>query len=172
MFASFVRLMVSGSAALPLPTLQRWEEITGHTLLERYGMTEIGMALSNPLKGPRTPGTGAYCSLTPVWKNKAQTCLSHVFPVGWCHKKNHKSFITTVLSFQTTCLIKWSQSKTKKRLNIWLLQFLCESRLIKWRIKFPQRLSADVFGRKWTCAVRVYHTARNQNSRSLKKNDW
>lgn len=51
------RLMVSGSAALPLPTLQRWEEITGHTLLERYGMTEIGMALSNPLKGPRIPGT-------------------------------------------------------------------------------------------------------------------
>ncbi|KAF7211725.1 acyl-CoA synthetase family member 3 [Nothobranchius furzeri] len=51
-----VWLMVSGSAALPLPTLQRWEEITGHTLLERYGMTEIGMALSNPLRGPRTPG--------------------------------------------------------------------------------------------------------------------
>ncbi|XP_041792290.1 malonate--CoA ligase ACSF3, mitochondrial isoform X1 [Chelmon rostratus] len=51
-----IRLMVSGSAALPLPTLQRWEEITGHTLLERYGMTEIGMALSNPLRGPRIPG--------------------------------------------------------------------------------------------------------------------
>ncbi|XP_056881631.1 malonate--CoA ligase ACSF3, mitochondrial isoform X2 [Takifugu flavidus] len=52
-----IRLMVSGSAALPLPTLLRWEEITGHTLLERYGMTEIGMALSNPLKGPRIPGS-------------------------------------------------------------------------------------------------------------------
>lgn len=51
-----IRLMVSGSAALPLPTLQRWEEITGHMLLERYGMTEIGMALSNPLRGPRIPG--------------------------------------------------------------------------------------------------------------------
>lgn len=51
-----IRLMVSGSAALPLPILQRWEKITGHTLLERYGMTEIGMALSNPLNGPRTPG--------------------------------------------------------------------------------------------------------------------
>ncbi|XP_056134801.1 malonate--CoA ligase ACSF3, mitochondrial [Lampris incognitus] len=51
-----IRLMVSGSAALPQPTLHRWEEITGHTLLERYGMTEIGMALSNPLKGPRVPG--------------------------------------------------------------------------------------------------------------------
>jgi len=50
------RLMVSGSAALPVPTLERWREITGHTLLERYGMTEIGMALSNPLHGPRRAG--------------------------------------------------------------------------------------------------------------------
>lgn len=55
--SSHLRLMVSGSAALPLPTLQRWEEITGHTLLERYGMTEIGMALSNPVRGQRVPGT-------------------------------------------------------------------------------------------------------------------
>jgi malonyl-CoA/methylmalonyl-CoA synthetase len=52
-----LRLMVSGSAALPVGTLERWKEITGHTLLERYGMTEIGMALSNPLQGERVPGT-------------------------------------------------------------------------------------------------------------------
>ena len=52
-----LRLMVSGSAALPVSTLQRWKEITGHTLLERYGMTEIGMALSNPLRGQRVPGS-------------------------------------------------------------------------------------------------------------------
>ncbi|XP_076343783.1 acyl-CoA synthetase family member 3 isoform X1 [Tachypleus tridentatus] len=52
-----VRLMVSGSAALPQPVLERWEEITGHRLLERYGMTEIGMALSNPLHGKRIPGS-------------------------------------------------------------------------------------------------------------------
>ena len=50
------RLMVSGSAALPAATLERWREITGHTLLERYGMTEIGMALSNPLIGERRAG--------------------------------------------------------------------------------------------------------------------
>ena len=54
--AGACRLMVSGSAALPVPILRRWEEITGHRLLERYGMTEIGMALSNPLDGPRRPG--------------------------------------------------------------------------------------------------------------------
>src|SRR5207237_721996 len=51
------RLMMSGSAALPLQTLDRWREISGHTLLERYGMTEIGMALSNPLLGERRPGS-------------------------------------------------------------------------------------------------------------------
>lgn len=51
-----MRLMVSGSAALPVSDLNRWREISGHVLLERYGMTEIGMALSNPLKGKRTPG--------------------------------------------------------------------------------------------------------------------
>lgn len=52
-----MRLMVSGSAALPVQMLERWREISGHTLLERYGMTEIGMALSNPLQGERRPGS-------------------------------------------------------------------------------------------------------------------
>ena len=51
-----LRLMMSGSAALPVQMLERWREITGHTLLERYGMTEIGMALSNPLNGERRAG--------------------------------------------------------------------------------------------------------------------
>jgi malonyl-CoA/methylmalonyl-CoA synthetase len=51
-----LRLMVSGSAALPVPTLERWRAISGHTLLERYGMTEFGLALSNPVHGERRPG--------------------------------------------------------------------------------------------------------------------
>jgi malonyl-CoA/methylmalonyl-CoA synthetase len=54
---SKLRLMVCGSAALPVSTLERWREISGHTLLERYGMTEIGMALSNPHRGPRVQGS-------------------------------------------------------------------------------------------------------------------
>jgi malonyl-CoA/methylmalonyl-CoA synthetase len=54
--AAGLRLMVSGSAALPVPVLERWREISGHVLLERYGMTEIGMALGNPLDGERVPG--------------------------------------------------------------------------------------------------------------------
>lgn len=55
--ARSLRLMVSGSAALPVSVLHRWEQLTGHRLLERYGMTEIGMALSNPLDGNRKPGS-------------------------------------------------------------------------------------------------------------------
>jgi malonyl-CoA/methylmalonyl-CoA synthetase len=52
-----IRLMVSGSAALPVSLLQRWREVSGHVLLERYGMTEIGMGLSNSLHGERFPGS-------------------------------------------------------------------------------------------------------------------
>eukprot|EP00434_Breviolum_minutum_P019867 symbB.v1.2.017530.t2/scaffold1371.1/size209032/2 len=51
-----LRYMVSGSAALPVPTMKSWAEISGHVLLERYGMTEIGMALSNRIDGTRFPG--------------------------------------------------------------------------------------------------------------------
>lgn len=55
--AGTLRLLVSGSAALPVPLFERWREITGQSLLERYGMTEIGMALSNPLHGERRAGS-------------------------------------------------------------------------------------------------------------------
>jgi malonyl-CoA/methylmalonyl-CoA synthetase len=51
-----LRLMVSGSAALPAAMLERWRMISGHTLLERYGMTEFGMGLGNPLHGERRAG--------------------------------------------------------------------------------------------------------------------
>lgn len=50
------RFMVSGSAALPVSVFEEWKQISGHFLLERYGMTEIGMAISNPYKGERKPG--------------------------------------------------------------------------------------------------------------------
>lgn len=54
--AAGLRLAISGSATLPVDLLERWREIAGGTLLERYGMTELGMVLSNPLEGPRVPG--------------------------------------------------------------------------------------------------------------------
>ena len=78
--AAQLRLMVSGSAALPVRTLERWREITGHTLLERYGMTEIGMALSNPLLGERRAGTVG----TPLPGVEARLVdgEGHVVPLG------------------------------------------------------------------------------------------
>lgn len=51
-----IRLMVSGSAPLPAPVYQKWLDISGQRLLERFGMTEIGMALSNLYEGDREPG--------------------------------------------------------------------------------------------------------------------
>ena len=54
--ASGLRLMVSGSAALPVSIMEKWKKITSHTLLERYGMTEIGMGLSNSYTGERRAG--------------------------------------------------------------------------------------------------------------------
>merc|ERR1712070_729016 len=51
-----LRYMVSGSAALPVPTMKAWAEISGHVLLERYGMTETGMNISNMIVGTRYPG--------------------------------------------------------------------------------------------------------------------
>ncbi|KAG4124951.1 hypothetical protein ERO13_D10G069600v2 [Gossypium hirsutum] len=55
--AQQLRLMMSGSSALPQPVMHEWETITGHCLLERYGMTEFVMAISNPLRGARKAGT-------------------------------------------------------------------------------------------------------------------
>ncbi|GJV98447.1 malonate--CoA ligase [Tanacetum coccineum] len=46
-----------GSWALSLSDMQRWEQITGQRPLERYGMTEFGMAISNLLDGSRRQGT-------------------------------------------------------------------------------------------------------------------
>ncbi|MEM6454784.1 MAG: AMP-binding protein, partial [Acidobacteriota bacterium] len=55
--ASRLRLAVSGSAALPDPLRAAWRDLGGVELLERYGMTEIGMALSQPYDGARVAGT-------------------------------------------------------------------------------------------------------------------
>jgi malonyl-CoA/methylmalonyl-CoA synthetase len=53
-----LRLVTSGSAALPVTTGERWRELTGAYPLERFGMTEIGVGASNPLApGGRRPGT-------------------------------------------------------------------------------------------------------------------
>jgi len=52
-----LRLCVSGSAPLPPTIFDRLAEGSGQRVLERYGMTETGMNVSNPYDGERRPGT-------------------------------------------------------------------------------------------------------------------
>jgi len=52
-----MRLFVSGSAPLPPHVFAQFRELFGHTILERYGMTETFMTMSNPYVGERRPGT-------------------------------------------------------------------------------------------------------------------
>lgn len=54
---SHMRLFCSGSAPLAAETFVAFQELTGHTILERYGMTETGMNLSNPYIGERIAGS-------------------------------------------------------------------------------------------------------------------
>ncbi|WP_406648120.1 malonyl-CoA synthase [Aliisedimentitalea scapharcae] len=52
-----MRLFVSGSAPLLAETHDHWRDVTGHAILERYGMTETNMNTSNPYDGDRRAGT-------------------------------------------------------------------------------------------------------------------
>jgi malonyl-CoA/methylmalonyl-CoA synthetase len=51
------RLITSGSAALPEKLGRRLAALSGQYPLERYGMTEVGIVLGNPLAGERLPGS-------------------------------------------------------------------------------------------------------------------
>lgn len=55
--ASNMRLFISGSAPLLEETFNHFNELTGHSILERYGMSETNMNSSNPLVGERVAGT-------------------------------------------------------------------------------------------------------------------
>ena len=55
--AAHMRLFISGSAPLLLDTFTAWQQRTGHTILERYGMSETAMLTSNPCSADaRYPG--------------------------------------------------------------------------------------------------------------------
>lgn len=53
----FMRLFVSGSAPLAAHVLEEFKKLYGHTILERYGMSETLMNISNPYIGERRPGS-------------------------------------------------------------------------------------------------------------------
>ncbi len=52
-----MRLFVAGSAPLLIETFNEWQQKTGHTILERYGMSETAMLTSNPYSGERRGAT-------------------------------------------------------------------------------------------------------------------
>ena len=52
-----MRLFISGSAPLLKETHEKFQYLTGHKILERYGMTETNMITSNPYSGERKAGT-------------------------------------------------------------------------------------------------------------------
>ena len=51
-----MRLFIAGSAPLLIETFQAWQERTGHTILERYGMSETIMLTSNPYRADKRHG--------------------------------------------------------------------------------------------------------------------
>ncbi|BDT68288.1 long-chain-fatty-acid--CoA ligase [Comamonadaceae bacterium OS-1] len=58
--ARHMRLFIAGSAPLLIDTFKEWQTRTGHTILERYGMSETAMLTSNPYRaedGERRGGT-------------------------------------------------------------------------------------------------------------------
>ena len=78
-----MRLNISGSAALPTPTKKAWTELSGgNVLLERYGMTEVGMALSCGLEfADRVDGSVGW-PLPSVEARLVETETGEVIPPG------------------------------------------------------------------------------------------
>ena len=69
-----LRLFCSGSAPLAPETFAAFRELTGHDILERYGMTETGMNLSNPYAGPRRRAPWARrCRASPSASSTGRT---------------------------------------------------------------------------------------------------
>ncbi len=90
---SSMRLFISGSAPLPEILFEKFKNITGHTILERYGMSEAGMIASNPYKeSERIKKSVGYalegCTLKVVKDNK----YAPAFEVGEVYIKGNNVF--------------------------------------------------------------------------------
>ncbi len=76
-----MRLFVAGSAPLLIETFNEWQERTGHTILERYGMSETAMLTSNPYKGDERRG-GTVGFALPGVSLRVQGDDGQVLPAG------------------------------------------------------------------------------------------
>ncbi len=105
---SRVRLCCSGSAPLDPATFAAFHELTGHAILERYGMTETGMLLSNLYAGERRPGSVGVplpgvavrlvdpdgADVAPGWQGELLVAGSNVFSGYWqAPEKTAESFL-------------------------------------------------------------------------------
>jgi len=75
-----MRLFVAGSAPLLVETFKAWQERTGHTILERYGMSETAMLTSNPYEGERRGGTVGFA--LPGVSLRVQGDAGQTLPAG------------------------------------------------------------------------------------------
>jgi malonyl-CoA/methylmalonyl-CoA synthetase len=75
-----MRLFVAGSAPLLIETFKAWQERTGHTILERYGMSETAMLTSNPYDGERRGSTVGFA--LPGVRLRVQGEGGQSLPVG------------------------------------------------------------------------------------------
>lgn len=116
--AANMRLFISGSAPLLKETFNAFKRRTGHTILERYGMTETGMIASNRLTGIRQPGTvgqplpGVKVRLASVDTKQASTTIgalevhgANVFAGYWRKPEQTKQELSADGWFQTGDLV-------------------------------------------------------------------
>ena len=110
-----MRLSISGSAPLSPDLFRNFRERTGHTILERYGMTETGMNMSNPLRGERRAGSvgpaaarrdgarGGQRPGQPATRRyrRDRAAWTHVFPGYWRQPDKTAEAFTTDGLFRT-----------------------------------------------------------------------
>ena len=123
--AKALRLCVSGSAACPPSILDQWNRLTGNLspLLERYGMTEIGMALSQKLDfSSRAPGSvgeplaNSECKILDDATNELLVKGPGIFKEYWNNTKATEEAFTSDGYFKTGDVVSVSADKKDWRI--------------------------------------------------------
>tara|TARA_B100001540_G_scaffold246218_2_gene221491 strand:- start:3136 stop:4035 length:900 start_codon:yes stop_codon:yes gene_type:complete len=123
--AKALRLCVSGSAACPTSILDQWNALTENQspLLERYGMTEIGMALSQKLDfASRVPGSvgeplpNSECMILDEATNELLVKGPGIFKEYWNNSKATKEAFTSDGYFKTGDVVSVSNDKKDWRI--------------------------------------------------------